>query len=306
VLIGNCIHAHSRLESCPDCPSAAALGVGHISGPVFASDDDPVPERATFASADGLTTLVGYVYKPTMIKGERVPAVVMMHGRAGASSGLANGVYDASTLSLRHKAWGREWAQAGYIAILVDGFAPRGYPKGFQRFSYNSRPEELNEVTIRPLDAYGALAYLRSRSDVIADRIGLQGWSNGGIAALSTISVDAPGISSPTPATGFRAALVFYAGCGLKGHFDDKPFHPYAPTLLFHGTADEEVSYKRCVGLVERSRANGGDIEIKLYADATHTFDSPSRERRKVDANSRATVDAVDRSLNFFARHLDN
>src|SRR6266702_170680 len=78
--------------------------------------------------------------------------------------------------------------ERGYVAIMVDGFGPRGYPQGFPRFSYESRPAELNEVTIRPLDAYGALAYLRTRSDVLPDRIALQGWSNGGSAALSTMS----------------------------------------------------------------------------------------------------------------------
>src|SRR5215470_9593295 len=125
------------LRAAPIALLAAVLGAGHISGSVFAKDDDPIPERATFASADGRTTLFGYVYKPTKMKAERVPAVVMMHGRAGAYSALAKGVYDASTLSLRHKAWGREWAKAGYIAVLVDGFGPRGYPKGFPRFSYD-------------------------------------------------------------------------------------------------------------------------------------------------------------------------
>jgi carboxymethylenebutenolidase len=281
---------------------AALIALGPVT--LRAEEDGPIPERVTFLSADGRTTLVGYLYKPTTMPTPRVPAVVMMHGRAGPYSDRANGIYDASTLSLRHKAWGHEWAEAGYIAMLVDGFGPRGYSKGFPRFSYDSRPEELNEMTVRPLDAYGALAYLRSRSDVTPDRIGLQGWSNGGSAAIATISVDAPGIASPTAATGFRAALVFYPACGLKGQFDEKPFQPYAPTLVFHGTADEEVSHKRCVALVDRSRENGGNVEIRLYPGATHSFDSPSRKRQKVDANSAATEDAVERSLRFFARHL--
>ena len=90
----------------------------------------------------------------------------MMHGRAGAYSSAAKGVYDASTLSQRHQFWGRLWAALGYIGVLVDGFGPRGYPQGFGRFTYDSRPAELDEVSIRPLDAYGALAYLRSRPDI--------------------------------------------------------------------------------------------------------------------------------------------
>ena len=267
-----------------------------------AEDGDPLPERVTFMSADERTTLAGYLYKPATKPAVPAPAVVMMHGRAGAYSDRASGVYDASTLSMRHKAWGREWADNGYVAMLVDGFGPRGYPQGFPRFSYDRRPEELNEVTIRPLDAYGALAYLRSRPDVDPNRIGLQGWSNGASAAIATVSARAPGIISGIE--GFRAALAFYPACGLKGQFDESPFRPYAPTLVFHGTADEEVSYKRCVALVERSREAGGKVAIRVYPGATHSFDSPSRKRQRVDANSGATDDAVERSLRFFARHL--
>src|SRR6266436_1468467 len=177
-----------------------------------ASAQNVVPERVTFASADGHTTLVGYLFKPANPSGSQLPAIVMMHGRAGAYSERANGVFDATTLSLRHKAWGREWAEAGYLALMVDGFGPRGYPQGFPRFSYDNRPDTLSETTVRPLDAYGALAYLRGRSDVIADRIGLQGWSNGGSTVIATMSLEAPGIASPSTKTGFRAALAFYPG----------------------------------------------------------------------------------------------
>jgi len=80
-----------------------------------AAQNGALPERVTFMSADGHTTLVGYVFKPPHMSTPRVPAVVMMHGRGGAYSTRANGVYDDATLSPRHKAWGHEWARAGYI-----------------------------------------------------------------------------------------------------------------------------------------------------------------------------------------------
>jgi dipeptidyl aminopeptidase/acylaminoacyl peptidase len=122
---------------------------------------NPQPERITFPSADGQTTLVGYLYRP-LKPAPKAPAVVMMHGRAGAYSTMANGVYDASTLSKRHRAWGELLSQNGYFVLMVDGFGPRGYLRGFGAHTYQVRPEELNEVTIRPLDAYGAAAYLRT------------------------------------------------------------------------------------------------------------------------------------------------
>jgi dipeptidyl aminopeptidase/acylaminoacyl peptidase len=63
----------------------------------------PLPDRVTFASADGQTSLVGYVFNPEGPHAARSPAVVMMHGRAGPYSSLANGRYDATTLSQRHQ-----------------------------------------------------------------------------------------------------------------------------------------------------------------------------------------------------------
>ena len=279
--------------------SAVAAGSGWLDR---ASAAD-MPVRVTFASADGKTTLVGYVFKPARLPAARVPAVVMMHGRAGAYSSQAGGVWDATTLSQRHAMWGEFWAEQGYIAVVVDGFGPRGYPQGFPRFSYEKRPPELDEVSIRPLDAYGALAYLRARPDVLPDRIGLMGWSNGGSATLAAMSADAPGIAGPTPATGFRAALAFYPACGLKGRFDDG-YRPYAPVRIFHGTDDEEVSPRRCGALVEKSRALGGDIAIRFYEGATHGFDDPGRKRQRLPANAAAFEDAVARALRFFAREL--
>jgi dienelactone hydrolase len=277
--------------------AAVAAGPG---GRATASDG---PERVTFASADGTTTLVGYLFKPARMPAGEAPAVVLMHGRAGAYSSRAGGVYDASTLSRRHRMWGELWAGNGYIAVLVDGFGPRGYPQGFPRFSYDRRPPAVSEVTVRPLDAYGALAYLRSRDDVLPDRIGLMGWSNGASATLAALSADTEVVRAATPATGFRAALAFYPGCGLRGRFADG-YRPYAPVRMFHGTDDEEVSPRRCRTFVARSRALGGAIAMRVYEGATHSFDDPGRKRQRVRANAAALEDAVARAQRFFAREL--
>jgi dienelactone hydrolase len=292
----------SAITICLVAMVAMMAGFGRAGA---APPSERLPERVAFPSADGQTTLIGYVYRPEGSHAARTPAVVMMHGRAGAYSSAAHGVYDASTLSRRHQQWGHIWAQRGYLAILVDGFSPRGYPHGFPRFSYDSRPDTLNEITVRPLDAYGALAYLRRRGDVIADRVALQGWSNGGSAALATMSRTAPGITSPTPATGFRAGLVFYPACGMKGQFDDGLL-PYAPVRVFQGSADEEVSPRRCADLVDKSRARGGDIQFRLYPDATHDFDDPSPAHQDNDANAEATEDAIARATDFLARVLEH
>ena len=263
--------------------------------------DIGVPERVQFASADHKTTLVGYVFRPSGQSRGPMPAVVMMHGRAGAYSSLANGKYDATTLSQRHLFWGRLWASQGYLAILVDGFGPRGYPQGFGRFSYRSRPAELDEVTKRPLDAYAALAYLRTRPEVMRDRIALQGWSNGASATLASMAPDAPGTTAHDPAGGFRAALAFYPRCQLKGRFAASGYNTYAPLRVFVGRADEEISPRACSELLAHA---GGDVSLRLYDGATHDFDDPGRPRQSLAANAQARQDAIQRSIGFLASEL--
>ena len=279
---------------------AAALGLLSLgAGP--APPMLPLAERVSFPSTDGTTMLTGYLVRPERPPAALAPAVVMMHGRAGAYSSLASGNYSAATISRRHQEWGHLWANQGYFALLVDGFGPRGYPAGFPRFSYDERPKELDEVSIRPLDAYGALLFLRKRTDIARDRIVLQGWSNGASATLATMALrEAPGLGALTPASGFRAAVAFYPACELKDHFPDG-IVPYAPVRVFHGTADEEVSPRRCESLVNLSRKHGADITITLYQDAEHDFDDPGRQRQSDAANAAAKTDATAKSLAFIA-----
>ncbi len=244
-----------------------------------------------FQSEDHNTRLTGYLFEPSG-PGPH-PAVVMLHGRGGPYSTLAKGVYNAATLSKRHKEWGDFWAERGYVALLVDSFGPRGYFTGFPKGSYESRPPEVSEQTVRPLDAYGALRYLRGRSDVIPDRIGVQGWSNGAMTVLVTISDRAPGITKP----GFRAAVAEYPGCGMdavKG-----PYHAYAPLLVMVASADEEVSPKICESLSKR-----GNFEFLEFEGAEHNFDDPGKTKQSNPANRHATEEAFRLAEKFFREQL--
>jgi carboxymethylenebutenolidase len=242
-------------------------------------------ETVHFRSGDGETDLIGYVFRPSG-PGPHA-AVVMLHGRGGPYSSLAKGIYNADTLSERHRFWGAFWASHSYVALLVDSFGPRGYWRGFPKASYDDRPSEVSEQTVRPLDAYGALAYLRKRPDVVRDRIGLQGWSNGAMTALATMSSRAPGISNPSPTGGFRAALTFYPGCGMEAI--QGSYLPYAPVQMFVGTDDAEVSSKRCLTWEKRVQAAGGSIDLIAYDGAEHDFDDPSASRQRNESNAAAT-----------------
>lgn len=111
---------------------------------------------------------------------------------------------------------------------------------------------------------------------------------------------EAPGLGRLAQDNGFRAALAFYPACALKGRFPDGLL-PYAPVRVFHGTADDEVSARRCAQLVDASRKRGADIEIVLYAGAEHGFDDPGRRRQGEAANAAAKAEATAKALAFVA-----
>lgn len=260
----------------------------------------PVAKTVRFPSEDHQTQLVAYLFEPDTPG--RHPAIVLLHGRAGAYSSLAKGEYSAATLSKRHKTWGQYWADHGYIALLVDSFGPRGFPEGFGRGSYEDRPAEVSEQTVRPLDAYAALRYLRTRRDVEPTRIGVQGWSNGGMTVLVTMSQNAPGIDNPTPQTGFRAALAEYPGCGMdaiKGEYRN-----YSPLLLMLASADEEVNPQRCEKFAEKAKRSGAPIALIIHEGAEHNYDDPGKTKQSNPANAQATEETFRRATEFFEKHL--
>ena len=285
----------------PPRPILFLAGVIALMMPSVASAD--VPETVYFASADGRTEIVGYLYRPA---GDGpFPAMVLLHGRGGLYSSNVNtdctlvarsvdSPCNAATLSRRHRMWGEYWAALGYLALFADSFGPRGKGRGFGRFTHDDpEREDVNELTVRPLDAEGALAYLKGRGDVVASNIFLQGWSNGASTALNVIQRQGTKV-------GFRAVLAFYPGCGPKALLE-RTLTTTTQVTMFVGSEDEEVSPTLCQRVAERSRASGSPIDVVLYEGATHGFDDPGRRRQASAANHAAKNDALQRAINLIA-----
>jgi dienelactone hydrolase len=173
-----------------------------LSSIILTSSAAADPETVFFPSADGKTEIVGYLFVPATSGAH--PAIVMLHGRSGPYSSNVNEACtlvsrsqpspcNAAGLSKRHTMWGSYWARNGYLALLPDSFGPRGKAYGFGRNTHDDPArDDVNEKTVRPLDAEGALAYLRGREDVDLNRIFLQGWSNGGSTALNVMVSPGP------------------------------------------------------------------------------------------------------------------
>ncbi|MBR0692904.1 dienelactone hydrolase family protein [Bradyrhizobium lablabi] len=261
------------------------------------------PDTVFFPSADGKTEIVAYLFRP-----ERPgphPAIVLLHGRGGpysinvnrectlVSRASPSAACNANGLSRRHMMWGQYWTDHGYVALLPDSFGPRGKAHGFGRFTHDDPDRtDVNELTVRPLDAEGALNWLRSQSNIIGKRIFLQGWSNGGSTTLNVMQ------RQGAVKSGFRAALAFYPGCGPDALLS-QTLRSAAPIAMLIGSDDEEVSPQRCQDVAQRSIAAGSKIDVLLYPGATHDFDDPGRGRQSNPANAAALADAQKRVIGF-------
>lgn len=266
---------------------------------VLMSAAEAAPETVYFKSADGQAEIVAYLFKPAT-RGTH-PAVVMLHGRGGPYSANDNAgctfvarsvssPCNAATLSMRHQMWGQFWADRGYIALLPDSFGPRGKAHGFGRFTHHDPDRDsVNELTVRPLDAEGALAYLLARGDVVQNRIFLQGWSNGGSTTLNVMIRQGA-------RTGFRAAMAFYPGCGKEALLQPAVVTTTPITMLL-GSDDEEVSPDICQHVAERSRGAGTPLDAILYPGATHDFDDPGEKHQSIPGNAAAKADAMSRVI---------
>jgi dienelactone hydrolase len=186
------------------------------------------------------------------------PAMVLMHGCHGVS---------AST-----RQWAAWFRERGYVALVVDSWKPR-------RIRDACVPGPDIPSTERFDDAIGALRWLRSRPYVDAARVGVIGWSNGGLFAMSVIngpSLDrarARGVAIPEP--GFAAAVAVYPG----GCYSLVHERVVRPLLVLIGDADDWTPAEECQHMVDAMRAGGADVRIVRYPGAVHYFDVVGQPR---------------------------
>src|SRR5262249_8452987 len=150
--------------------------------------------------------------------------------------------------------------------------------------------------------------------EVWPDRIGLLGWSNGAAAALSVL------FDEGSAERDFRAAVAFYPNCTRK-YPGGPEFRPYPPLYGLVRALEGCARAAPRLALVERSRAAGAPIAIKVCPDAHHAFDAPStpiryrpevKNHTKQDGDSGATVgpnpaaraDAITEVTGFLAAQL--
>jgi dienelactone hydrolase len=176
----------------------------------------------------------------------KFPAVVVLHG--------CNGVKP------HYRAWARQLASWGYVALLVDSFRPRNIAEVCNRGM-------LVPPQLQAQDAFNAADYLRSRGDVRVDRMAVIGFSHGGWAVLKAVLA---GVARPAKTPPFTAAVAFYPGCDPPGSSLE------TDTLILIGEADEWTPAERCQRWRDLVQQNGHVVRLKSYPGASHGFDAPA------------------------------
>ena len=204
-----------------------------------------------------------------------------------------------------HQAYGfnRYLSSKGYVVLSINYRSGIGYGLNF-REALNYGPAGGSEFN----DVLGAGRYLRSRGDVMPDRIGLWGGSYGGYLTALGLA---------------RASDLFAAGVDLHGVHDwndemsndvaaDLPekrlelarialqSSPLAymntwssPVLLIQGDDDRNVNFRQTEILVEALRKQHVPFEELIFPDETHDF-------LKYDT----WLKAYEAAESFLSRHL--
>jgi dienelactone hydrolase len=203
------------------------------------------------------------------------PAIVVLHGCDGVTNHQRN--------------WAARLVSWGYVAAVVDSFRPR-HVNSTCVGGGNPLPK------LRAQDAFNAANYLRTLPDVRPDRVGVIGFSHGGIATLFTTLA---GAGQP-----FAAAVAYYPACTSP----DLKEGSLATDLLILAARDDDWTLSApCVQLVNARSSQPHVPTIKVYP-VVHGFDLAFQPTlyagHMLGSNPAAAADSYVMTETFFAARL--
>ncbi|HEX9941605.1 MAG TPA: alpha/beta fold hydrolase [Thermoanaerobaculia bacterium] len=236
-------------------------------------------------------------------EGEGPFPAVIVHPEAGHVAGEMRGVV-------------RDLAKEGYLAVAAD-----------YRRERNGIYRETLFTWQDPDDPRAVMDLVRRRPDVDPRRIGLLGFSQGGVYSLliAAYTQQAAAVVAYYPVTDFASWLEESAGEGrgrrfvfrlIRRHFrkqsgarDEADFEERlarasalrqaealrAPVLLIHGERDRSAGLNESVRLTERLKELHREVELVVIPDAGHVFNF--RDREKARTAWEATLRWLDRYL---------
>lgn len=194
----------------------------------------------------------GYLSIPAGASG-KVPAVVIIPGSGGYFDWMFTNI--AQPLN-----------EAEIATFIVDSFTGRGVTE-------TSTDQGRVSMAASIMDGFSALKLLADRPEIDPERIGITGFSRGGVASMFTLESRLQNAVFPTGPR-FAAHVPFYPGCSTQWQ---QPLPTKAPILFLLGGKDDMTPAPICTRYAERLKAAGARVDYKIYPDAYHAWVSNFR-----------------------------
>lgn len=220
-----------------------------------------VPERTLSEHVEMLRPGVGIV-RPGAVDGP-VPAIIFFHGCGGERP--------------MHLAHAEAIADAGFAAIIVDSFEPRGIGRFAAMTQVCSALRLWGQE--RTADVFAALEIARETDGVDAERLVLAGWSHGGWTLLDAMSFAGEGVRPPSLTdgeTGFDGVariVPIYPYCGFPARASGRIGPGLPPVEMILAERDRVAPRGDCERLARQAVAAGADITFDVWEGVTHAFD---------------------------------
>jgi dienelactone hydrolase len=256
----------AALPEFPDYPAPAERLTDERSGEIYFASSSPFDLDVILAAPKLATptTGLGTLFVPSEATVDvPVPAMVVLHGSGGISPG-------------REMEYGKFLSQNGIAALVVNYYEPRGVTR---ETNYLLRVISVTEFDVIA-DAYASLRLLGSHPVIDGDRIGVVGFSYGGMAARFAMDERIREVFSPDH-PGFAAFVDYYGPCfqnlGTKATNG-------AALLTLRGTEDASNDLAACEKRENELRALGVSVEPHVYEGAGHAWDSYTERRMFEDS----------------------
>ena len=203
-------------------------------------------------------TIWGTLNFPANAPAKNVPAMVILHGMGG--------------IALHEEHWAKVFNSMGIATFMVDSNWARKKCKKENNFKKAIKwCADIHRGMNRIVDGYRALEFLSKHPRINPDRIGCLGISLGARGCLY-VNVKRFQKMWGIPGLDFAASVPFYPPCNVIWNEDDEITD--TPIRIHIGELDTYLPFDSCVNYVDRLKAKGKDVDIKVYPDAHHGFDA--------------------------------
>ena len=241
--------------------------------------DMPRIEMVSLTAADGTTPLNGrLIYPANFDATKKYPVMVYVYGGSHAQLVTNKWLSGAGYFDMY-------MAQQGYVVFTLDNRGSDARGKKFCEVTH--RNLGVNEMA----DQMKGIAFLKSKSFVDADKIGVFGWSFGGFMTTSLLTSQ-PDTFKVGVAGGPVIDWKYYEVMYGERYMDTPQDNPdgYAKTslldkvknlkgrlLLIHGAQDPVVVQQHSMNFIEASIKAGKQVDYFLYPNHEHNVSGRDR-----------------------------